>query len=335
VCTPNKLTSNDFYAPSSVHRKVVIVATPRRPSSHRRIISGRSPRQLGLLRSPNTEQYESEASLFEEMAQNVNPLATPFEPNVTLPMSQRNLPAQYQDQSGPANVVNPQQTDNYFMRTMSGMNSGNLHKIIAKFSREFDAASFIDSIKYQGFNRDEFINAALQKITPHQLVRLALIGSIRGANFEKIAKSSSSIEADILEMINTGLVTRRAKKSTDITILRCSAAIPQWTAYFMGTAGVPKKFGSLSCPSTLQFSAAGALPMSATVRAQHVQFAIHFSRVIGGQFNENIYLAMVNNMLSLSEIPDELKVTLGVASNDEARQVDVPAIILEALKVRS
>jgi hypothetical protein len=312
------------------------VATPRRPSSHRRIISGRSPRQLGLLKSPTTEQYESEASLFEEMASgSVNPYAAPFQPNVQTPVDQRNLPAQQQSQSGFADVIPPQQTTNYFMQTMSGMNSDNLHKVIAKFSREFDAASFIDSIKYQGFNRDEFINSAMQRISPHQMVRLALIGSIRGANFEKISKGSSSIEADILELVKTGTVMRKAKRSTDITILRCSAAIPQWTAYFMGTSGVPKKFGSLPCPSTLQFSAAGALPMSATVRAQHVQFAIHFSRVIGGEFNENIYMAMVNNMLSLSEVPDELKITLGVSTNDEARQVDVAAIITEALKLRT
>jgi len=313
------------------------VATPRRPSSHRRIISGRSPKQLGLVRSPNTEQFESEASLFEEMSNsgNVNPLAQPFSPNTAFPVDQRNVPAAQQGQSGLASVVQPQQNQSYLMRTMSGMNSDNLHKIIAKFSSEFDSASFIDSIKYQGFNRDEFISAALVKITPHQMIRLALIGSIRGANFEKISKSSISIEADILELVNAGTVMRRAKKSTDITILRCSAAIPQWTAYFMGTAGVPKKFGSLSCPSVLQFSAAGALPMSATVRAQHVQFAIHFSRVIGGDFNENIYMAMVNNMLSLSEIPDQLRITLGVNSNDEARQVDVAAIISESMKLKA
>jgi len=204
-----------------------------------------------------------------------------------------------------------------------------------KYKDEFDVTSFVDAIKYQGFNRDEFVNSALRRISAHQMIRLALMGSIRGANFEKIAKSSSAIDADILELHTKNIVLRRATKSTDITVLRCSAAIPQWTAYFMGTAGVPKKFGSLSCPASLQFSAAGALPMSAQVRAQHVQFAVHFSRVIGGDFNENIYMAMVNNMLSLSEVPDQLKAILGVSSNDEARQVDVAAIIIDSLKARS
>jgi hypothetical protein len=313
----------------------VTVATPKRIKSyHRRVISGKSPRKLGLL-SPDTEQYESELSLFEEMPpKQVNPKAPAFSPNVETPVESRNLPAAYQPQSSSAAVATPPVEANYFTSTFTSCDSSALHKIIKRYSTEFDAASFIEGIKYQGFNRDEFINAALTKISPSQLVRLALLGSVRGANFEKIAKSSSSIEADIVELISQNVVLRRAKKSTDITILRCAAAIPQWTAYFMGTSGVPKKFGSLSCPNSLQFPAAGALPMSAAVRAQHVQFAIHFSRVIGGEFNENIYMAMVNNMLPLDQIPDELKLVLGVSTIEEASQVDVAAIISESLRSR-
>jgi hypothetical protein len=319
-----------------------VASTPKRRRS--RIITGRSPRQLGLLSPPTVDQYNSEASLFEDMSGGssqgegnqgvpINPLATPFSPkNPIFPATERSVPAAQQTQSGFAETTVPQPVSTHFNSTFKGADAATLHKILVRYASEFDANSFVESIKYQGFNRNEFIAAALLRITPHQMVRLALIGSIRGANWDKIKLSSASIDADIKKLIEDKIVVRRAKLSSDITILRCGAAIPQWTAYFMGVAGVPKKFDILACPSMLQFPAAGALPMSATVRAQHVQFSIHFSRVIGGEFSQTIYIAMVNNMLSLAEVPDQLKNVLGVSSNEEAAQVDVAAILSECIK---
>jgi len=225
-------------------------------------------------------------------------------------------------------------TNSHLNNTFRGMSADQLSRIISKYAGEFDAASFVDNIRYQGFDRENFISDALSRITPAQMIKLALLGSIRGANFDKIVKSSGAMDSDLLRLVSDGVVVRRAKEPTDITILRCSAAIPGWVAYFMGTAGVTKKFPSLSCPAVLQFPAAAALPMSATVRAQHVEFAMHFSRTIGGNFNENIYMTMVNNMLPLSDIPDSVKLVLGASSDGEAMQVDVQSIITGAVRMR-
>jgi len=310
-------------------QKVVKLENRDYKPTHRRIFSDKTLRALRLLKSPTTDQFESQEALFSEMSQGTIP---PFDPNVGTTPYDRSQPAAYQTQSTPASLRPPQQTGSFMDTTLTNVDAAGLSKLIMRYHDQFDASSFIEGIKYQGFNRDEFIRNALTKISPSLMIRLALLGSIRGANFEKIVKSASSMDADIIEANQRNLVVRRARKSEDITILRCSAAIPQWTAYYMGISGVSKKFGNLALPASLQFPAAGSMPMSAQVRAMHVEFSVHFSRVIGGDFNENIYMAMVNNMIPLSEIPDQVKIQLGVSDDAEARQVDVQAIIASVFR---
>lgn len=264
-----------------------------------------------------------------------NPLAGPFNPGPsdnagTIP----NVPAAYQPSAPEAQIVTPprqQGQHDWFNTTMTNVDATKLNQIINQYMANFDPHSFIDGIKYQGFNREEYIKSSLAKITVHQLLRLALIGAIRGANMEKIIKGSKQMDADLVQIVKDNIVVRSARRSDDITILRCTAAIPQWVAYFMGQSAVVKKF-QLACPACLQFPAAGSLPMSPRIRSLHVQFAIHFSRVIGGDFNENIYMAMFNNQISLSEISDELKLVLEAQNEQESRSVDVAAIIATELR---
>jgi hypothetical protein len=192
----------------------------------------------------------------------------------------------------------------------------------------FSAAEFIDDIKYQGFERESFIIEAAKRISASQMIRLGLIGAIRGANFKKIKENSTKIDNDLVKLSDDGIVLRRATKSNDITVLRCTSAIPHWCAYFMGKAAVSKKIPSLECPASLQFPAAASLPMSKVVRLQHVRFSMHFSKLIKGQFNENIYMTMFENPIPLDQIPDELKLVLGTPDNN----VDLKPTIEEVQK---
>jgi len=246
-----------------------------------------------------------------------------------------NIPGRYQPDAPSARELDPpakKDDGDYFNSLLTDMTGDSLHKIIQQFMNDFDAKSFVDNIKYQGFNRDEYIRNSLRVITTHQMLRFALMGAIRGANFPKITQSSSAIERDLKLLVDTNVVVRSARRANDITILRCTAAIPQWAAYFMGRTGVVKKLPGSACPASLQFPAAASLPMSANVRALHIQFSIHFSRVIGGTFNENIYMAMFNNQLPLNEVPDELKMILDVRTEADSMAVDVANIIASELR---
>lgn len=295
------------------------MATP--PRKNRRKISGTSVRTLGLIEkhSPprrdfsSTGQHQSEQSLFDnsEMAAPGN-LGSPF-------------------------GVNPKAADyvpgrNKFDSVLMGADSHELNNVIQTYMNSFDHRTFLQNIKYQGFNREDFIREALTRITPHQMLRIALIGAIRGASMEKIAKTSASIDADLEKLRKDGVIVRRAVKSTDITILRCTSAIPNWCAYYMAQAGVTKKISASPCPSWLQFPAAASLPMSAELRNAHVHFSVAFSKLIGGSFNENIYLAMFNNQLEVSEINDSLKSQLGVNTREESLSVDISTILSSALR---
>lgn len=217
-------------------------------------------------------------------------------------------------QRSTGNLVRASNIGGNFDQTLTNFSAIDLHNLISQYMSQFDAATFVQNIRYQGFNREEFIREALTKITPHQMLRLALIGAIRGANMNKIMSSSAAIDEDIARLAAGDLLKRTARRSGDITILRCTSAIPQWCAYYMAQAGVVKKVPASACPSWLQFPSAAALPMSAQLRHAHIQFSIAFSKVIGGVFNENIYMAMFNNQLEWREVPDMLKHELGVSS---------------------
>lgn len=208
-------------------------------------------------------------------------------------------------------VIVPAKPD-LFNVTLSIKDTSQYFSVIASNKDKFSAKTFVDSISYKGFERTVFIIAAAALISASQMIRLALIGAIRGANFEKIVKSSETIDKDLVDLVGKGVVKRNAVGPNDITILRCTAALPQWCAYFLAEATVPKKLANLECPGFLQFPAAASLPMSRELRIQHIEFSIMFSKTIKGTFNENIYITMMNNLIPVKEIPVTLALVLGV-----------------------
>lgn len=272
------------------------------------------------------DQFESERSLFEDK------MSSAFRPGAGNNQGEANVPAAYQSTSNAAAEREPQQVGGTFETLYKDITSAQLHQIIQEGLQTFDPKTYVDGIKYQGFNREEFINSSISRITASQMVRFAVMGAIRGANYEKIEKSSASIDVDLKNLVSKKVVVRNAKKTNDITILRCTSAVPQWAAYIIGNTGIVKKLPNLACPSWMQFPAAASLPMSGQLRMRHIEFSIAFSKVIGGSFNENIYMAMFNNQLDISQIPDELRVLLDIRTTNESLNVDVANMIAESMR---
>jgi len=316
----------------------VNLASPQR--RHKKVLSGSSSRRLSLVErhSPPRRKldYEplariqGESDLFDDNSSVMsgNAFGTGPGDNAATP----GVPGAQQNEG--VNFVEPKLIGGQFDQVLNNGDAKSLHNLITNYMSQFDALTFVQNIKYQGFNRDEFIREALKRITPHQMLRLGLIGAIRGANFEKILKSSGAVDTDLAQLGVSKVIQRTAKRSSDITILRCTSAIPQWCAHYMAKAGVVKKVPASECPSWLQFPAAASLPMSSNNRIAHVRFSIAFSKIIGGVFNENIYMAMFNNQLDMSEIPDELKISLGISTREESLAVDVATIIASEIQSR-
>lgn len=217
----------------------------------------------------------------------------------------------------------------YFNRKISKMNPRRLHEIIQRYQSTFNFNEFIENISYQGFNRAAFISTAMTKITVSQFSRFAVMGAIRGSNFTKIEGNSLKIDDDLKALVRDGVIVKTPKKKDDISILRCTASIPQWCSFFMLSAEVPPKLPDSSLPAFLQFPSAASLPMSADLRRQHIEFSIKFSQLIGGNFNANIYLAAFNNQIPMSEIPDIVKGRLGVSSTAESMAISTQQMIKE------
>jgi len=189
----------------------------------------------------------------------------------------------------------------------------------SKLNKEYDMTLFIRGIEYQGFDRLFYIKHALSLMSVSVFSRFAIIGALRGSNFEKIKDSCENMPADLPSSFTTVGFVKTPKKRKDITILRNTASIPHWCVYWFRKAGVDKKIPGSDCPAELQFPGAASLPMSREVRMQHIEFCYQFSQLLpGGKFNLNIYMVAMKNMIPVSEIPMETMELLKVASVSEA-----------------
>jgi len=212
---------------------------------------------------------------------------------------------------------------------MDNMSASNLSRILeaSKVDQTYSLESFIRGIEYQGFDRDFYIKHALSKMSVSVFCRFAVLGAIRGSNFQKINDTCEHMPADLSASYNSLSFVKTPKKRTDLTILRNTASIPHWCAYYIMKANVSRKIDTHPCPAELQFPGAASLPMSRDLRLQHIDFCIKFSALLpGGKFNSNIYMTAYSNMISFSEIPSEVLSILGVASISDARAVTATEI---------
>lgn len=192
---------------------------------------------------------------------------------------------------------------------------------LAQADNQYELVSFIRAIEYQGFDRLFYITHALSKMSVSVFCRFAILGAVRGSQFEKIREKCESMPADLVSNFTSCGFVKTPKKKTDLTILRCTASIPHWCAYWMSVARVPKKL-DVDCDAALQFPGAASLPMSKEVRIQHVKFCIAFSSVLpGGSFNTNIYMTATNNSIPIKDIHPNVLRILCVSSSSESHKL--------------
>jgi len=219
-------------------------------------------------------------------------------------------------------------------KTQSGQeidawNTANIRLDVAKLEKalatvktdsNYELVSFIRAIEYQGFDREFYVKHALSKMSVSVFVRFAIIGAIRGSKFRKITETCEQMPQDLTTAFTTcSFIEATPKKRTDLTILRNTASIPHWCAYWMYRAGTTKKVPDSVCEACIQFPGAASLPMSRQVRLQHLDFSMKFSSLLpGGRFNLNIYMTAYNNPIPIEAIPDEILGVLKVGSASES-----------------
>jgi hypothetical protein len=187
-----------------------------------------------------------------------------------------------------------------------------------EYSAAVNFAAFIEGISYQGFDREVYIQAALLKVSVSVFCRFAILGAVRGSNFKKIEENCLLMPSDLSLLVNNGTVIKKAKKRDDLTILRFTASIPHWVAFWLFKVGFPKKIDNIECPGWLQFPGAASLPMSKPLRLQHIEFCKAFSALLpGGTFNGNIYYTAYSNPIPEKDIPSMVKTGLGIGEEKQ------------------
>jgi len=186
-------------------------------------------------------------------------------------------------------------------------------------SNKLEFADFIEGISYQGFDRAAYIKSSLKKVSVSVFCRFAVLGAVRGSNFDKIKDTCLDMPADLASLVNSKTVIKNARRRDDMTILRFTASIPHWVAFWLFKAGVGKKVEGEECPAWLQFPGAASVPMSKELRLKHISFCKAFSALMpGGTFKASIYLTAFQNAIPENDIPSILKDHLGIGVEKKA-----------------
>lgn len=222
----------------------------------------------------------------------------------------------------------------------SGLTSEHLENILnyLNASGHLDFKDFIANIEYQGFDRLFYIKAALKKVSVSVFCRFAILGAVRGSNFEKIREKCLEMPSDLKALVDNKTIIKTAKRRDDLTILRFTASIPHWVAYWLFTVDIAKKIETSDCPAWLQFPGAASLPMGKTVRLQHIAFCKAFSALIsGGSFNGNIYYTAFKNPIPVGDIPTMIKAGLGIEGANKVEIADAEVrstVLMEVARVK-
>lgn len=207
-----------------------------------------------------------------------------------------------------------------FWNEITSLDSAKMEALlsVASVDDDYELTSFIRLVEYQGFDRLFYIKHALSKMSVSLFCRFAILGAIRGSNFARIVETCEQMPPDMITAFTSVGFVKTPKKKDHITILRCTASIPHWCAFYLVKANIDKKLNAL-CPAPLQFPGAASLPMSREIRLQHIAFCQAFSSLLpNGRFRLSIYITAMSNLIPVSDIPNEVLSLLGVSSNSES-----------------
>jgi hypothetical protein len=152
-----------------------------------------------------------------------------------------------------------------------------------------DFKRIIEAFSYKGFNRKDVLKQ-LAKLNDTRLVtELVILCSMQGpqrASVTKLTNGKTPVEL--------GIPASGGQGTKVLTCNRITAATADLAAFYLKKMDFPKRI-QMDLPGWLQFPAAGAIAMPENLRKLHYDFSMKFSTMIGGVFQEQIYMAMQAN----------------------------------------
>jgi len=153
-----------------------------------------------------------------------------------------------------------------------------------------DLLRVYELVKYVGFDRNEMLSKLAEKLGDTKTAAEAvLVCSLRGPRKAEGIKLSNG-----KTLRQMGVPASDQKGTQNLSCQRISAATADLAAFFLKKLRVPKRVES-DLPAWLQFPTAGSIVLPPKYRTLHKEFAKKFSTLIGGEFNESIYMQMEGN----------------------------------------
>jgi hypothetical protein len=153
-----------------------------------------------------------------------------------------------------------------------------------------DVKNLWEAFSYKGFNREETLkqlsSAVKDKNIALQLIVAVALRGPQAASQLKLSNNQTPIQM--------GIPASGGKGSKALTLNKILSATSDLAAYVLKQMNVPKRLNS-PLPGWLQFPSAGSIILPENLRSLHMDFSKTFSTVIGGTFNEQIYMQMQIN----------------------------------------
>jgi len=199
-----------------------------------------------------------------------------------------------------------------------------------------DLSDFSDGLEYSGFDREKVAQLCAKRFGAKGTAKLILMGVKRGTRVDKILKSSMRVDPDIAKWYKDGLLKSGGKGPEVVSIGRILACFPDCAVLISRLYQVKSKISSSTCPVELQFPAAASLPMSPSVRAEHIEFCKEFGRLIKSPFNSEFYRIAFNSMVAVNLVDGRVLDVLGNPNDREAKAVDLDVMFGEkkGLKIK-
>jgi len=153
-----------------------------------------------------------------------------------------------------------------------------------------DLKSYWEAFSYKGFNRMNVLKQLKSvipdvKVASQAILVVALRGPQQGSKV-KLLNGKSLFDLKIPASGGQG--------TQILTCNKIQAATADLAAYLLKRLEVPKRI-DINLPGWLQFPSAGGIKMPDAYRREHIEFSKRFSALIGGVFQEQIYMQMVSN----------------------------------------
>jgi hypothetical protein len=147
-----------------------------------------------------------------------------------------------------------------------------------------------DAFSYKGFNREEVLTQLYGlNLDPSVVIQIITVGALRGP---QAAVNIRLLNGKTPKEL--GIPASGGKGSKILTMNKIVSATADLAAFYLKRIGLPKRV-NVELPAWLQFPSAGSIKLPANLRAQHIEFHKKFSPLIGGAFQEQIYLQMEAN----------------------------------------